>query len=92
MKKIHIGDDAGANRVDDFDTKPRDIDDLRRRVSTMAVLAEVETWGKKVFVRVQNNAGTMHFMSSGNDDFFWLRKFASKQELKGATTLYYFDL
>ena len=91
MKKIYIGDDSGTDEQD-FDQKPTSLQNLRDRVAQMAIGAEVETRGRKVFVRVMDNIGTHHFLADGSMDYAYLNQFCTEKKKIGAATFFYFQL
>jgi hypothetical protein len=91
MEKFYVGDDSEqGNEEDSFDIKPKSVFDLKNRVSKMSIFAEVETRGKKTFVRVLDNTGTHHFLSSASVDYAYLNQHCDKRKQIGIATFYYF--
>lgn len=91
MRKYHIGEDENTNNESyEYSKTPKSVDDLRRRVADMSVLADIQSIGHKALVRVQAHAGTSQYMASGGEDHFWLNKFCYNKKVSGPYTLYYF--
>jgi hypothetical protein len=89
MRKYYIGDDDG-NEDFGINKPPTTLEELKHRVSSMTILASVEVRGSRVLVRVQENAGTTQFLSSGMEDKFWLNQFCINKKESGVATFYYF--
>ena len=90
MERIHIGDDSGVMDQDDFDAKPTTLKILRNRVNKMSIGADVETRGRKVFVRVLDNLGTHHYMADGSMDYAYLNQHSYEKKKIGSATFFYF--
>lgn len=92
MRKIHVGDDSELNGKDNAAENVSNVDELRSKLQTMNVLADM-TYSNKVRARVtvRENVGTTQYFSSMTDDIFWLNKHSSKKERKGDCTIYHFN-
>lgn len=91
MEKYYVGDDIdNNNEIDDIDLPPRSVEDLQNRLNKMVIFSELVKRGKRVFVRVMENTGTHHFMSSAIADHTYLNRHAEKKEKRGSATFYYF--
>lgn len=90
MEKYYVGDDTGRDEDTYLDTPPVSAEDLRERVQKMVIFAEVENRGKQALVRVLDNTGTHHFMSTAATDYTYLRQHSYKTEKRGMATFYYF--
>lgn len=89
MRKYYIGEDLVDTELDIYQ-EPTSLEQLKNRVAQMSILAEVETRGPKIFVRVQEHGGTNQYMASAAEDLFWLKKFCETSKQIGAATFYYF--
>ena len=92
MRKIHVGDDLGLEKKEKQVEKVNNVDELRERLQTMNVLADV-TFSTDVRARVtvRENIGTSLYFSSMTDDIFWLNKHSTRRERKGDSTIYHFS-
>ena len=90
MKQIHIGDDERNAAEDDY-LPPKSVSDLKNRISTMSIYADVEIMNeRRALVRVRDDAGTSQFLATGFMEKAWLNKYATRTEPKAAVTLYHF--
>ena len=91
MRKIHVGDDSGLEETTKEIESVNNIDDLRTKLSTMNVMADITSHtDRRAKVVVRENVGTSLYFSSITDDVFWLNRNARRKERKGDCTVYYF--